>query len=184
MKKTRAKKNVYTYRSKFNPMLLPVLTIGILLILAFLVSSAVLTSQITLPSSAARKVPMCGEECSINKPCGAGLSCTQDSKDKKFRCTCGYGTNCIIDNKAKTPRKCIAPLGQLAEWEICNREQTVKANRGDSTAIVAQACGYGVECKHVVRRAGGSYFMCCDPLNPTKDPRCISDNIRIVAPRP
>lgn len=182
MKKARAKKNVYIYRSKFNPMLLPVLTIGILLILAFLVSSAVLTSQITLPSSAAKKAPLCGQECSRTKPCSAGLTCTLPAGEKRMKCVCGYGTNCVIGEKAS--RDCIAPLGQAQEFDYCDRAQTVKANRGDSTASLTVACGYGVECKHVVRQSGGSYFMCCDPKNTSKDPRCISDNIRIVAPRP
>lgn len=182
MSKSRSKLKTYTYRSRFNPMILPVLTIGVLLILAYLVSSAVLTSQVTLPSSAARKPLMCGQECSKTKPCEAGLTCAIPSGEKKMKCLCGYGTNCIIGEKAA--RKCIAPLGQAKEFDYCDRAQTVKANRGDSTAALRLACGYGVECKHVVRKAGGSYFMCCDPLNPTKDPRCIGDDIRIVAPRP
>ncbi len=186
MKKTKvkSKKNVYIYRSKFNPMLLPVLTIGILLILAFLVSSAVLTSQITLPSSAAKKAAIgCNLSCSSDKDCAVGTTCTKTkSTDKKGLCLCGYGTNCIIGEKAK--RDCMVPLGQAKEFDYCDHRSTVRANRRLPDASVAVACGYGVECKHVVRLTGGSYFMCCDPKNPTNDPRCISDDIRRVAPRP
>lgn len=181
MKKTKLK--TYTFRGRYNPMLLPVLTIGILLILAYLVSSAVLTSQVSIDSLARITVKGCNLSCSSDKECAVGTTCVKaKSTDRKGLCLCGYGTNCIIGEKAV--RNCIAPLGQAKEFEYCDQKQTVKANRGDASAALSLACGYGIECKHVVRRAGGSYFMCCDPKNPTNDPRCISDNIRIVAPRP